>query len=115
MDREETIRRLCGLVTEVGSEDFKNKVEHDCFCSFGVDRPQVSEEVIAYIEQAVDEKRRLKINNDLLREAIPGIKYLATKAGVFETEWKDWEDRVRRYLNENDQETRRPEVRSVQA
>ena len=71
MKREDVIKRLCVLVSEVGLEHFQNKYAHDCFCidNEGYDF-QFSEEVIAFIENVVrkeifDKGESKEIDDDL--------------------------------------------------
>jgi len=55
MNREQTIERMCKLVTKVGDEVFKNKLAHDCFCNPSLSGiPVVEDEVIKFIESAVN-------------------------------------------------------------
>lgn len=59
MDKNEVIAHLCELVSHVGREVFRSKIEHDCFCGgqdavFGKPMFQtVHPEVIAFIDSAV--------------------------------------------------------------
>ena len=53
-----TITRLCDLVTNVGAH-FGHQHPHDCFCTNNhqvIDRVEVSELLLEFIEEAVIEK-----------------------------------------------------------
>ena len=56
MTADEVIERLCKLVTKVGEQEFNHKHMHDCFCGENATFPfeGVDEEVIAFIEKAVE-------------------------------------------------------------
>ena len=59
LNKEETIERLCDLVTHIGGKHFENKVSHDCFCGknpLDIDIEQIDESIIEFIEDAVKEK-----------------------------------------------------------
>ena len=54
MNKEDVIRRLCALVSEVGHTVYADNREHDCFCIEQVaSNPRVHAEILAYIENAV--------------------------------------------------------------
>ena len=57
LNKEETIIRLCALVSSVGECLTNSTVPHDCFCgeSSHIITPVVSEEIIDFIEAAVSE------------------------------------------------------------
>ena len=63
MTKQEAIERLCALVTKVGEVEFDSRHAHDCFCS-EQDLPKeqvcIAEEVIDYIEIAVNNKLKEK-------------------------------------------------------
>ena len=58
MTKEQTLARLCTLVSKVGDKIFAQKESHDCFCGgsplAGYVNFQMSEKVISYIEAAVE-------------------------------------------------------------
>ncbi len=61
--KEETIERLCKIVTKVG-EHFEHTYAHDCFCHEADpnwDDFRCDDEVLDFIEEAVNEK--LEENN----------------------------------------------------
>ncbi len=56
--KEETIERLCKLVTKIG-EHFEHRYAHDCFCHEADpnwDDFRCDDEVLDFIEEAVNEK-----------------------------------------------------------
>lgn len=60
MTKREVIKRLCKIVTTVGSH-LKHTVEHDCICGenpLAKDRTVVGERVLVFIEEAVAWKIR---------------------------------------------------------
>lgn len=57
MNREETIERLCRLVSRVGEEVYKNEHPHDCFCRENRN-PMISNEILTFIEDAVSDSQR---------------------------------------------------------
>lgn len=58
MNKDQTIERLCSLVSKVGAERFQHELEHDCFCHKGGDIQwgsfHIHEEVIEFIENSVN-------------------------------------------------------------
>lgn len=59
MTKQETLERLCNLVTKVGEAEFGSRHAHDCFCSeqhLPDEYVCIAEEVIDYIEVAVIDK-----------------------------------------------------------
>jgi hypothetical protein len=60
MNQQEAIQRLCSLVSHVGRTVYKNEHPFDCFCVgiLSPARPEISEPVIAFIEEAVYAQQR---------------------------------------------------------
>jgi len=59
MNKDQVIKRLCALSSNVGSRKFKSSIPHDCFCEDGKNSCfsfQFDEQIIEFIEQAVNEK-----------------------------------------------------------
>ena len=54
LTRQETIERMCGLITKVGVDIFNNTHTHDCFCED--EYACISEDIVKYIEHCIDEK-----------------------------------------------------------
>jgi len=66
MKNDEVIKALCGLVTFVGRDRFKDKLAYDCFCSLESTKPlirgEVHPEIVSYIINATMEKIGREIN-----------------------------------------------------
>jgi len=58
MDRNEVIKFLCALVSSVGTRVYHNELEHDCFCSESRTFETVHPEVLAFINNAVEDRIR---------------------------------------------------------
>jgi hypothetical protein len=59
MTKDQVIKRLCGLITIVGGEEFGHELIHDCICGknpIPKDNPKVDEKIINFIEDCVMEK-----------------------------------------------------------
>jgi hypothetical protein len=60
MTKEEVIKRMCQLITQVGSsQKFQSLFSHDCICGenkIAGNNPRVDIEIIQFIEKAVQEK-----------------------------------------------------------
>jgi hypothetical protein len=68
MKKQEVIERLCILVSKVGEEVFEDGLAHDCFCgvnmfSLNEDSIVVSEEIIQFIETAVEQHIKKYLND----------------------------------------------------
>ena len=69
LDKQQIISRLCALATKVGEDAFNNRKAHDCFCGDNkVDGRfsggfQFEEEVLCYIESAVNHKLSKIVDN----------------------------------------------------
>jgi hypothetical protein len=59
MKKQQVVACFCELASSVGNKVFKNKCAHDCFCGLnplGNSGYSFDEDIIKYIEDAVNEK-----------------------------------------------------------
>jgi len=60
LNKKEVIQAMCDLVSLVGSEIFKCKVSHDCFCDkSAISNPEINIEIIEWIRTLI----QLEIEN----------------------------------------------------
>ena len=80
MNKEQVIARLCSLVSEVGRVVYRDQEAHDCFCrrmtylDFSLPDAQVSEKIIGWIENVVENAVRENIESKKTRDVMPTMK-----------------------------------------
>lgn len=77
MNKQEVLSNLCILITDIGSNLFDDKFEHECICgNIPHDNPVVDEKIVKFILESTNKEIRRKESED------PPVRYLT------ESQWE---------------------------